>query len=103
LRLALDVAAVDRSDERDVLQRRWKDRALDREHLARLAQRVLEVSGDVGHGHDEEVPEGVAVERALLEAVIEELLHQRLGVGEGDEALPEVAWRQDAVLVAQAA
>ena len=79
------------------------DRALDREHLPGFAQRVLEVSGDVGHRHDEEVSEGVAVERALLEAMVEELLHQRLGVGQRDQALAEVAGRQDPILVAQPA
>ena len=103
LGLALDRAAVDGGHEGDVLQRRGHDRALDREHLAGLAQRLLEVSGDVGHRHDEEVSKSVAVERAFLESMVEELLHQRLGVGEGDEALAEVARGKDAVLVAQPA
>ena len=76
---------------------------LDREHFAGFAQGLLEVAGDVGHRHDEEVAEGVAVERTFLEAVVEELLHQRLGVGQRDQALAEVAGREDAVLVAQPA
>jgi len=60
-------------------------------------------AGDVGHRHDEKVSEGVAVERPFLETVVEELLHERLRVGERDEALAEIAWGQDPVLVAQAA
>src|SRR5438132_11198376 len=83
------------------MERGWYDRALHRQHLARLTQRVLEVSGDVGHGHDEEVPEGMAVERSLLEAVVEELLHQGLGIRQSDEALTKIAGRQDPVSVTQ--
>src|SRR5438132_13389437 len=84
------------------MERGWYDRSLHREYLARLTQRVLEVSGDVGHGHDEQVPEGMAVERSLLEAVVEELLHQRLGICQGDETLTKVAGRQDSIFVSQA-
>src|SRR5439155_12556701 len=103
LRLALDRASVDGRDERHVPQRRRQNRALDREHLARLAQCLLKVSGDVGHRHDEEVSERVAVERSLFEAMVKQLLHQRLGVSEGDEALAEISRWQDSVLVAKAA
>ena len=43
------------------------------------------------------------VERAFFEAMVEELLHQRLGVRERDQALAEVAGREDSILVAQPA
>ena len=101
LRLALDGAAVDRRHQRHVSQRRRQDGAFHREHLSRFAERLLEVSRHVRHRHDEKVPEGVAVEGALLEAMVEELLHQRLGVGECDQALAEVTGREDSILVAQ--
>jgi len=45
----------------------------------------------------------MAVQRAFLESVIEELLHQRLGIGQCDQALTEVAGRKDPVLVSQPA
>src|SRR6202171_2361024 len=45
----------------------------------------------------------MAVETALLEAVLEERRHQRLDVGQGRDALPEVAGGQDPVLGAQLA
>ncbi len=64
---------------------------------------MLEVPGHVGHRHDEKVSKGVAVQRTFLEAMVEKLLHQGLGVGQGDEALAEVARGQDPVFVAQAA
>jgi hypothetical protein len=62
---------------------------------------VLHVAGYLGHGHDEEVAEGVVLEAALLEAVVEQLLNQRLGVRQGDQALPDVARRQDPVFLTQ--
>src|SRR4051812_24775923 len=38
----------------------------------------------------------------LLEAVLEELLHQRFGVREGGDAVAEVSRREDAELLAEA-
>src|SRR5438105_15647653 len=64
---------------------------------------MLDVAGDLGHGHDEKVPEGVAFERAVLEAVVEELLNQRPGVGNRHQALADITGRQDPVLVPQSA
>ena len=103
LGLAFDGAAVDRRHKGDVLQCRRHDRPFDREHLARFAQRLLEVPGHVGHRHDEKVAERVAVQGAFLEPMVEELLHQGLGVGERDQALTEVAWRKDSILISQPA
>ena len=59
---------------------------------------MLEVPGDLGHRHDEKVPERVPVQAALLEAVLEEGGHERLDVGQCCDALAEVARRQDPVL-----
>src|SRR5712692_8552230 len=103
LGLAFDGSSVNRCDEGDVLEGGGHDRAFDREHFARLAQGVLEVAGHISHGHDEEVAEGMTVERSLLEPVVEQLLHQRLGVRQCDEALAKVTGRQDAVLATQPA
>ena len=85
----------------DVAQRRRHDLAPDGEDAPRLPDGVLEVAGDLGHGHDEQVPERVAVEAAFIEAVLEQGGHQRFDVGQGRDALPEVAWGEDPVLLAQ--
>ena len=62
LGFALDGAAVDRGDKSYVLQRGRHYGSLDRQDLARFAQSLLEVAGDVGHRHDEKVSERVTVE-----------------------------------------
>ena len=84
------------------------DLAAHREHAVRLAHPFLEVALDVAEGGDEEVAEGVAgdplrARRRAREAVLEEPRHDRLGVGEGRDAVADVAHRRDAQLVAQAA
>ena len=77
--------------EDDVAQRRRDDLTTHREDPAGLADGVLEVAGDLRHGGDEEVAERVAGERSLAaEAVLEELGHQRLGLGERGQALADV-------------
>src|SRR5438105_3215358 len=101
LRLALYGASVDRRYESHVAQGRRQDGALDRQNFSGFAERLLEVSGDVGHRHDEEVSERVAVERAFLETMVEELFHQRLRICERDEALAEVAGWKDSIFIAQ--
>ena len=80
--------------ENDIGERAGDDGAPDGEDAPRLPDGVLEVAGDLGHGHDEEVPKGVAAQLAVAaEAVLEELGHQRLGLGQGGQALPEVPRR----------
>src|SRR2546430_6481977 len=56
--------------------RRRNDLSPNGEDPPGLPDRVLEVPGDLGHRHDEEVAEGMTVEAALLEAVLEEGRHQ---------------------------
>ena len=63
----------------------------------------LEVPGDVGHGHDEEVSERVPIKPVTrAEAVLEEARHQGLGLGECGQALADVARGDDAEVLAQA-
>ena len=79
-----------------------KHSPLDSENLRRLLQRLFHVARDLRHGGDEEVAEAVPLEfRAVLEAVLEELFHQRFRIGERDEAVPEIARRYDTEFLAQ--
>ena len=83
--------------------RRRQHLAADREDAVGLAHRLLEVAGDGGHGGDEEVPECVVVEaRPLREAVLHQLGHERLRVGQGGNAVADVAGWHDPELLAQA-
>ena len=88
--------------EDDVLEGRRNDLATHREDPAGLTDGVLEVSGDLGHGGDEEVAERVPGERSLAaEAVLEQLGHQGLGLGERGQALADVSRREHAVFLAK--
>ena len=102
LRLAdPDLAARGRA-EHDVAERGRDDLAAHREDPTGLSDGVLEVAGDLRHGGDEEVAEGVTGERSLTaEPVLEQLGHQRLGLGERGEALADVSRRQDAIFLAE--
>ena len=80
-----------------------EDGATHVEDAAGLADGRLEVPGDVGHGDDEEVAEGVALEPiAGAEAVLEEARHERLGLGQGGQALADIAGGDDAEVLAEA-
>ena len=79
-----------------------EDDAAHVEDAAGLADGRLEVPGDVGHGDDEEVAEGVALEPiAGAEAVLEEARHERLGLGQGGQALADIAGGDDAEVLAE--
>ena len=76
---------------------------LDGQHAADLAHRLLEAARDLGERGDEQVAEAHALERAVLEAVLEEAVEEALGVAERDQAVADVAGRQDAEVGAEAA
>ena len=85
--------------EPHVRRRRRKHAPLDGENLRRLVQRLFHVARDLRHGSDEEIAEAVPLElRAALEAILEELLHQGLRIGKRDEAVPQIARRNDSQL-----
>ena len=87
-----------------MLLRSRQDLTLDGQDLRRLAQGRLDIARDLRHRCDEEVAEGVAGKLALaFEAILEELLHQRLGIGQRDETVAQVARRDDAEVLAQPA
>ena len=93
-----------RAHERYILQGRRKDLAPDGQNLAGLLDRPLEVPGNAGHGREEKVAEIMAGQpRPSLEPVLHEALHKRFQVGHGDEAVADVARRQDAELPAEPA
>ena len=87
--------------------------AAHREDAVQAADALLEVTAlDRGHGGEQQVADGVtrqAVafggpgEKALggREPVLEQLAHQRLRVGEGSDAVADVADGRDAQLLAQ--
>ena len=105
------------------LRRAWRttgvgrdrqDLAADRQHPVHLADAFLEVAAlDRRQGRDQQVPDGVAGQArglvelpgplALREAVLEQLGHERLGVGEGDDAVADVADGRHAELLAELA
>ena len=91
---------------------RRQDLATDRQHAVREADGLLEVAAlDLGHRREQDVADGMPAERAAVlrarigrragEAMLEHLAHERLVVGEGREAAPDVADRRDRQLVAQ--
>jgi hypothetical protein len=85
------------------LQRRGQDGALDGEDAARLTQGVLEIAGNARHRQHEQIAERVSREgRACAESVLEQLRHERLGGGQSDDVVAEIARRQDAVFAPQA-
>ncbi len=64
----------------------------------------MEVAGDAGQGGQEEVAEGMADEPAAVgKAVLEQAGQQVLVVRQGDDAVADVARRQDPELPPQAA
>ena len=103
MRLALDEGAVLHDRIEPYMRRRCRKHApLDGENLRRLLQRLFHVARDLRHGGDEEVAEAVSLEfRTALKAILEELFHQRLRIGERDETVPEIARRDDAEFLAQ--
>src|SRR5207253_2127144 len=63
---------------------------------------LVEAAGDVGHRGEEDVAEGVTLERRLGgEAIVEEAREQLFLVGEGDDAVADVAGRRHPELFAQ--
>ena len=72
--------------------------------VAHLAQPQLEGARDIGHGREQQVAQVVALQtRPQAEAVLQERAHQRLHIGQRDDALAEVAGGQDAQVAAQPA
>ena len=98
------------------MERQWRrrdgqDLSPDREDPIHQADAVLEIAAlDRGHRGDQQVPECVPGESVTVrpggavgrrEAVLEDLAHQRFRVGEGHDAVADVADRRDAQLLAQ--
>jgi hypothetical protein len=89
------------SSRSDLLQRRGQHAAADLQDPAALLDRQVEAPRDLREGGEEEVAEGVSRQVAVGEAVLEEAAEERLVVGEGDEAIADVAGRQHPQLAAQ--
>ena len=85
----------------------WHDLPTHGEDAVGLAHALLEVPGDIHHGRDEQVPEGVAGQPGLSgggrEAVLHEAVHGWFGVSQGRDAVADVADRRHSELLAQLA
>ena len=74
----------------------------DVEHAARHLDRLVEVAGDAGHRGQKQIPERVPGQAfAFGEAVAEKVGDERFVVGERDQAVADVAGRQNAELFLQ--
>ena len=69
----------------DLAQGRGQDPPVDAKDLRALLDGQVEAAGHLGQRGQEQVPEGMAGEVAVPEAVLEEPAEERLVVGEGDE------------------
>jgi len=101
-RLAVDDRAIGQARvQRQVGQRRGQDLALYAQDAACFTDGRLEVAGNAAHGRDVEVAERVPFQvRPLGETILQQLLHQRAGLGQRRDAVTEVARRQDRQLAA---
>ncbi len=96
------VAALELRVQHHVVERGRQHAAPYLEDLGGLLDGAFEVAGDLGQGGHEEVAEAVALEAAVVgEAVLEQAAHDRLVVGQGHEAVAQVARRRHAHVAAQ--
>ena len=70
---------------------RGHDAALDGEHAADLGDGGVERADDLGERGQEDVAERVPRQLAAVEAVPEEPVHERLVLGQRDQAVADVA------------
>ncbi len=106
LRLAgHDPAVAQACVQRQRHRRRGHDPAAHRQDAVHLPDAVLEVSAlDRVHGRDQKVADGVAGQAALVRAepMLEQLGHGRFRLGQGDQAVADVADGRDPQLLAEA-
>ncbi len=108
LRLSGDLDPAEQSSvQRDRRTGRRHDLAAHRQDPIHLADALLEVVAlDRRHRRQQQVADRVAAQAGLTvarEAVLQQLGHQRLRVGQGGDAVADVAHRRDAELLAQPA
>ena len=82
---------------------RGHDAALDGQHAPDLRDGGVERADDLGQRGQEDVAEGVPGQLAAIEAVPEEPVHERLVLGQGDQAVADVAGRRHREVAPQAA
>ena len=78
-----------------------KDAPGDGQHLAHLSHRLLKGAGHPVEGGQDQVPEGLSSQGALLKAVGEQPLHDRLHVGQGLHAVADIPGGRHADVPAQ--
>ena len=96
-------AIVHARGEGDVAVGGGVDAASGGENLGGHLHGLGEVSGDAGERGEEEVAEAVALQVALVEAVLEEAGEQELILGERDHAVADVAGREHVEFFAETA
>ena len=75
----------------------------DGQNLAHPAHRRVEGRGNAVEGRQEKVPEALPGQGPLREAVVHQLAHQGLGIGQGLHAVADVPRRRHAKILPQAA
>ena len=78
-------------EQRGGMRRGRNHGPLHGQHVADLGDRGIERADDLGERRQKEVAEVVAGQLAAVEAVLEQAPHQRLVLGEGDEAVANIA------------
>ncbi len=85
------------------MRRRRHDAAVDCQHAPDLGDGGVERADHLGQRGQEDVAEGVACELSAIEAVPEEPVHERLVLGQRDQAVADVARRRHREVAPQAA
>ena len=99
-----DRAVVELGTEPHHAERRRQHAPDDIKHAARLFNGAIEVAGHAAHCRQEEIPEGVPAQAFTFgESEAEEIGNQCFVVGERDQTVADVAGRQNAEFLLQAA
>ena len=102
LALAEDAAAVvELRFQMYVLIRDRQHAARDGQNVSHAVYRFVKRTGNAVHGSQKQIAEALPGKAALGKAVVEQLLHGRLGIGKRHDAVADIARRQHAEILPQ--